>query len=102
MSEHLISPEAFFGFQPGTDRKIARWNQIIDYFQILDQHSQRLKLIEMGLSTEGNPFLLAIISSPSNLDRLEHLRELNASIVGIQRREHQENGIVRIPTVRLW
>lgn len=80
MSEHLISPEAFFGFQPGTDRKIARWNQIIDYFQILDQHSQRLKLIEMGPSTEGNPFLLAIISSPSNLDRLEHLRELNASI----------------------
>ena len=34
----------------------------------------------MGPSTEGNPFLLCIISSPENLSKLERLREVNLKI----------------------
>ena len=34
----------------------------------------------MGPSTEGHPFLLVVISSPDNLDNLEHLRDVNATI----------------------
>ena len=30
----ITSPEEFFGFQMGSDRKIARWDKIIDYFVI--------------------------------------------------------------------
>ena len=33
-----------------------------------------------GPSTEGNPFLLVIISSPANLAKLERLREVNAKL----------------------
>lgn len=76
-----VSPEKFFGFQPGADRKIARWDRIVGYFNQLEkQAGGKLKVVDMGPSTMGNPFLLVVISSPSNIANLDHLREINAKI----------------------
>jgi len=72
-----ISPEEFFGFQLGADRKIARWDKIVDYFHKLQEQSDRIKVIDMGPSTEGNPFLLCLISSPENISNIEEIREIN-------------------------
>lgn len=58
------SPLDFFGFQLGSDKKIARWDKIVDYFGQLEKESTKLKVINMGPSTMGHPFLLVIISSP--------------------------------------
>ncbi len=77
MSVPITSPQQFFGFQMGADRQIARWDRIVDYFDKLEGESDRVLVIDMGPSTDGNPFLLVIISSPSNLERLEQLREIN-------------------------
>jgi hypothetical protein len=79
MSE-VISPEAFFGFQLGSDRKIARWDKIVEYFNKLQEQSDKIKVIDMGPSTEGNPFLLCIISSAENLENLDEIREVNNKI----------------------
>jgi len=76
----IISPEEFFGFQMGSDRKIARWDKIVEYFLLLEKQSDKIKVINMGPSTEGNPFLLVIISSPDNLANLEHFKGVNAKI----------------------
>jgi len=76
----VTSPEKFFGFQMGADRKIARWDRIVEYYRLLEKQSQKIKVIDMGPSTEGNPFLLAIISSPANLAKLERLRQVNNRI----------------------
>ena len=80
MNQQITSPEAFFGFQLGSDRKMARWNQIVDYFRLLEEQSDKIQVIDMGPSTEGHPFLFVIISSPENLSNLERLREVNAQI----------------------
>ncbi len=80
MKEKVTSPEEFFGFRMGSDRKIARWNKIVEYFNKLQQQSDRIKVVDMGPSTEGNPFLLVIISSAATLKNLEHLKEVNARI----------------------
>lgn len=74
------SPEEFFGFQLGADRKIARWDKIVDYFTHLEETSDRIQVTNMGPSTEGNPFLLVTITSPANLAQLEELRGINRSI----------------------
>jgi len=79
-AEKITSPEDFFGFKLGSDRKIARWDKIVDYFYKLQEESDKIKVIEMGKTTEGNPFLLTIISSPENLTRLEHYKAINARI----------------------
>jgi len=77
MSDIITPPEEFFGFQLGSDRKIARWDRIVEYFRTLEGQSDEIKVVEMGPSTEGNPFLLVIISSADNLGNLERLREAN-------------------------
>ncbi len=81
MPNKVTSPEQFFGFKMGTDRKIARWDKIVDYLTQLEKESDRIKVIDMGPSTEGNPFILAIITSAENHARLEHLRQVNNKIV---------------------
>jgi hypothetical protein len=77
MSTAIASPEVFFGHQMGTDRQIARWDRIVAYFQQLEGQSDKIKVIDLGPSTEDNPFLLVIISSSANLTRLEQLRAIN-------------------------
>ncbi len=76
----ITSPEQFFGFQMGEDRKIARWDKIVEYFYKLENESDRLKVINMGPSSEGHPFLVLVISSPSNLENLDKLQEINKAI----------------------
>ncbi|MEM0084076.1 MAG: M14 family metallopeptidase [Candidatus Methanomethylicia archaeon] len=70
----VLSPREFFGFEIGEDRKLARWDKIVEYFYHLAENSDRIKVVELGKSTEGNPFILAYISSPENLRDLEKYR----------------------------
>jgi hypothetical protein len=77
----IISPETFFGFQLGGDRKIARWDRMVEYYRLLEREGGgKLKVVEMGPTTQGNPFLLVVVSSPANMARLERLRQVNASL----------------------
>jgi len=76
----ITSPKDFFGFTPGADRKLARWDRMVDYFYQLDKESEKIKVINMGPSTMGNPFLVLIISSPENLADLDRLQKINQTI----------------------
>ena len=38
----VTSPETFFGFRLGSDRQIARWDKIVDYFELLQKESDIL------------------------------------------------------------
>jgi hypothetical protein len=80
MNQSITTPESHFGFQLGSDRKMARWDTIVDYLHSLAGQSDRLQVVDMGPSTEGHPFLFAVVSSPENLANLDHLRELNDRI----------------------
>ncbi len=76
----ITTPEEFFGFRLGSDRKIARWDKIVEYLYKLEKESDRIKNIDMGETTLGNPFLLTIISAPENLQNLDKLKEINKKI----------------------
>ena len=78
--QKVTSPEEYFGFQLGSDRNIARWDKIVDYYYLIEKESDKLKVIDMGPSTEGNPFLVVIISSAENLNHLKRYQEINAKI----------------------
>ncbi|MGB9894156.1 MAG: peptidase M14 family protein, partial [Candidatus Saccharicenans sp.] len=78
--EKITSPETYFGFQLGADRKIARWDKIVQYFELLEKESSRIKVINMGPTSMGQPFLLVIISSPENLSKLDKIKEINQKI----------------------
>ncbi|MCA1600251.1 MAG: hypothetical protein LC776_00935, partial [Acidobacteria bacterium] len=38
----IPTPEEVLGFRPGDDRKLASWNQVLTYFDKLDQASNRV------------------------------------------------------------
>ncbi len=76
----ITAPEEFFGFALGSDRKMARWDKIVEYFNLLDSQSDRIQVIDMGPSTMGNPFLEVIITSPENFAHLEEIRKTNLAI----------------------
>lgn len=67
MVSGLQSPEEFFGHRMGEDRKLARWDRIVEYFRHLDEQSDRIQVFELGKSTLGKPFVMAAISTPANL-----------------------------------
>jgi hypothetical protein len=79
-SNQITSPEKFFGFQLGSDRHIARWDKIVDYFYLLEKESQLIKVVNMGPSTMGNPFLVVFISAADNLAQLERYQKINAQL----------------------
>ncbi len=80
LAQSVTPPQEFFGFELGSDRKMARWDRIVEYFNRLDGESDRVRVINMGPTTMGNPFLSVIITSAANFARLEEFRLLNAQI----------------------
>lgn len=71
LSGQVTSPEEFLGFKVGADRKLADMHQIIEYFNILDDQSDRISVKEIGKTTMGNPFIAAVITSENNQKNLE-------------------------------
>jgi hypothetical protein len=76
----LQTPEKFFGFQMGADNKMAHWTDMVRYYDLLGKASNRMKVVNMGKTSEGNPFLALFISSPQNLAKLEQIRGMNAKL----------------------
>ncbi|HYJ45882.1 MAG TPA: M14 family zinc carboxypeptidase [Pyrinomonadaceae bacterium] len=74
------APEDVLGFRPGDDRKLAAWASVIEYFKRLDAASDRVKFEELGRTTMGAPFVMATISAPENLARLDEFREIQAGL----------------------
>ncbi|MBQ9429032.1 MAG: peptidase M14 family protein [Clostridia bacterium] len=80
MMQIITSPKEFFGFTPGDDREMARWDKIVSYFERLQGESDCILVENMGPTTEGNPFLAVTISSAENLANLDTYKEISRKI----------------------
>jgi hypothetical protein len=69
-------PEKFLGFKVGADRKLADYAQITAYFQKLAQESPRIKIFTLGESVLKKPILMAAISTPENLAKIDRWKEI--------------------------
>jgi len=79
-AKHITSPTEAFGFEPGADRKLADWNELVAYFQKLGKESDRVHFEEVGKTTEGRPFIAVTISSPDTIAHLERYKEIQAKL----------------------
>ncbi len=70
------APEEVLGFRPGDDRKLASWTSTVEYFKRLAAASNRVRFEEIGRTTLDAPFVLATISAPENLARLEEYKKI--------------------------
>ena len=76
----ITSPKQQFGFTIGDDYKLANYTQFEAYWRKLAKESPRMKLVEIGKTAEGRPQLMSIISSPANLARLDHYKEISRKL----------------------
>jgi hypothetical protein len=70
------TPESSLGFAVGADFKLATYDESIAYFQKLAAASNRIRLVDVGKTSTGHPWTLAIISSPENLAKLDRLKQI--------------------------
>lgn len=74
------TPEAYLGFRVGADTKLASYQQLSGYFDLLDKASDRLQIREIGVTTEGKRMFVAEISSPGNLKNLKKIYEMGSKL----------------------
>jgi len=67
----MQSPEEYLGFRVGADRKLADYTEVMGYFEQLAEASPWVEVREIGKSTLGRPFIMAVISTPGNLENLD-------------------------------
>ena len=75
-AQTVPTPESFFGHRVGADYKLIDYKQSIDYFRQLAGSSNKIKLAEVGKTSNGMPWTIAFISSPENLAKLPRLQEI--------------------------
>ena len=76
----MPSPEQFFGYQMGADRKLANWDKLLEYYQTLAKSRGQHAAGRAGKSSENRPYIALFISSPANLAKLDRLKQLNARL----------------------
>ncbi|HEX8176308.1 MAG TPA: M14 metallopeptidase family protein [Pyrinomonadaceae bacterium] len=98
LSAAVPAPEEVLGFRPGDDRKLASWNQVVDYFGKLAASSERVRFERLGKTTMGAPFVMATISAPENLARLEEYKRIQQKLADPRtlgaNRERQAAGLI--------
>jgi hypothetical protein len=75
-SAAVPTPEQFFGFKMGADKKLARYDKIVEYLNAVAGQTDRIRVRNMGPTTLGNPFLMLEISSGANMKNLDHFKLL--------------------------
>src|SRR5215217_2368473 len=76
----IPSPEQFFGFRMGATRRIAGWSRIVEYFRAVDRLSDRVVVQDLGPTTEGRPYLLAVVSAPDTIADLPRYQAMQRQL----------------------
>ncbi|MGI9627146.1 MAG: M14 family metallopeptidase [Longimicrobiales bacterium] len=71
------TPESVLGHVAGADFELADWDETLGYFQALDAASDWIQLVQVGHSSFGRPWYIAVISAPANLAQLDRYREIS-------------------------
>ena len=73
-------PEDFLGHKVGADRKLADYNQILAFFEKLNQESEKIKVLTIGRSTLNKPIIMAVITLEENMAKLDTYRGINKKL----------------------
>lgn len=75
-AQSVPKPEDVLGFKVGADYHLATYDQAIQYLQILEKNSPRLKLFTAGKTSMGKDMIYAVISSEKNIVELDKYKNI--------------------------
>ncbi len=76
----VLSPSQYLGKQIGADGVLANYNEIWKYYSYVDSVSDWIKVLDLGKTTLGNNFLMAVASNPTNLENLDRHLEISKAL----------------------
>ncbi len=77
----LTPPDEFLPHELG--ETFTPHNMLVDYYQLVAEESPRVTLEQYGTTNEDRPLLLATVSTPENLARIDAIRENNLRRAGL-------------------
>ena len=72
----IPEPEDILGFKVGADYHLATYDQAMEYFKLLAQSSDKIKLFDAGPTSMGLTMTYAVISHPQNLAQLDKYKNI--------------------------
>ncbi len=79
--QSVKNPDEFLGYTLGT--RFTPHYRVVQYFEYIAAQSEKVQLQHYGTTYEQRPLVLAFISSPQNLARLENIRLNNLRQAGL-------------------
>ncbi len=80
LNKEIPSPKQHFGFSIGDNYKLATYTQTEEYFKKVASVSDRVKLVNMGITEEGRSEYMVIVSSPENIKNLNRYKEISQKL----------------------
>src|SRR5262249_48672675 len=72
----VTPPKDYFGFNMGDDYCLANYRQLAGYWTKLERESDRLKVVRIGVTEEGRPQLMGVVTSPANHRALSRYQDV--------------------------
>jgi hypothetical protein len=79
-AQMVPTPKEHFGFNIGDDYQLTTYTQAEAYFKKLDAASDRVKMVDMGLTEEGRTQWMLIVTSPENHKNLEKYKSISQKL----------------------
>ncbi|MFN0088465.1 MAG: M14 metallopeptidase family protein [Blastocatellia bacterium] len=83
-AQTIPTPESVLGHKPGEDFYLATYDESLDYFRKLDASSDKIQLVNVGKTSEGRDWYLALISTAENLRNLDRYKEIAKRIAMVK------------------
>jgi hypothetical protein len=72
----LATPEDFLGHSVGADRKLARYDTVLEYLRLVAETSERVSIESVGRSTLDHEMAAVVLTSKENQERLDEYRSI--------------------------
>lgn len=99
----ITTPKDALGFNIGDDYMMASYSQLESYWKKIASECDRCKLVDIGPTEEGRRQYMMIISSPENIKRLDHYRDISARLARAQGlTDEQAHALAREGKAVVW
>src|ERR1035437_5507118 len=98
-----ITPQKdIIGFTIGDDYKMANYTQATTLLKKWASESDRMKLVSIGNTEEGRPQYMAIISSPANIQKLDHWKDISQKLARARIPETEARQLAKEGKAVVW
>ncbi len=99
----ITTPKEFLGFNLGDDYMMASYTQLDKYWHKIASECDRCKLVDIGPTEEGRRQYMMIISSPENMKKLDHYKEISARLAHAENlTDEQAHALAREGKAVVW